>query len=115
MTDVAIRGPIGTRTFHLQKKCETSEGHQHNYDHVTLIIRGRLKVTYSYIRDGQKVEGESREFGPGDDVIIKAEVFHTLKAMEDDTVYRCIYSHRDFNGVVVEKYNSAACTPKAYI
>jgi quercetin dioxygenase-like cupin family protein len=88
----------------LGKACESHKGHEHNYDHTTIVIRGRIKVCYEYEKDGQTVSGESGEFGPGEDVFIRAKVRHTIKALEDNTVYMCIFSHRDFDGVVVETY-----------
>jgi quercetin dioxygenase-like cupin family protein len=104
MSDLAIIGPLGVRRFHLEKVCETNEGHKHNYDHVTLVIRGRIKVQYRYEKDGQVVEGETKEFGPGEHLVVKAEVFHTIKALEPDTVYNCVFSHRDFDGLVTQTY-----------
>lgn len=110
MQGLTLVGPVGIRGFHLEKLCETSEGHQHNYDHTTIVIRGRLKVTYRYEKDGQIVEGESAEFGQNEAFVIKAKVFHTLKALEPDTLYSCIFSHRDFDGQIVQNYagNQAA-------
>jgi len=102
--DVAIIGPIGVRQFTLEKICEESVGHEHNYDHVTMVVRGRIRVKYSYLNGDQLVEGESREFGPGDDVLIKANVRHTIKALEPNTVYKCVFSHRDFDGLVTQNY-----------
>lgn len=101
---LAIIGPIGARKFTLEKKCELNEGHQHNYDHVTIVIRGRVLVKYSYEDAGQKIEGESREFEAGEIITIKANVSHTIKALEDNSQYLCVFSHRDFDGLVTQKY-----------
>lgn len=104
MGDLTIVGPIGIRQHVLEHVCNESVGHKHNYDHTTIIIRGRVKVTYSYEKDGVIVEGESREFGQGEAIFIKANVNHTIKALEDNTVYHCVFSHRDFDGLVSQVY-----------
>jgi quercetin dioxygenase-like cupin family protein len=104
MSDVAILGPIAARRWVLSKACEANQGHEHNYDHTTIVIHGRVKVLYEYESGGQTVKGESGEFGPGQDIFIRAKVRHTIKALEDNTVYMCIFSHRDFGGVVIETY-----------
>ena len=102
--DLAIVGPIGVRRHVLEKTCNESEGHEHNYDHTTIVIRGSIRVTYSYPKDGEIAAGESREFAAGELIEIKANVHHTIKALEDNTVYYCIFSHRDFDGLVTQKY-----------
>lgn len=99
-----VVGPIQMRKFHLAKTCDADEGHQHHYDHALLVLRGRLKVSYRYEQDGKTVEGESREFGQGESLTVKADVFHTAKALEPDTLYACIFSHHDFDGQVVQTY-----------
>ncbi len=107
-----IVGPVGIREFHLESVCETHEGHEHNYDHATIVVSGRVKVTYSYAKDSQTVEGESREFEAGECIEIKAGVRHTVKALEPDTRYLCVFSHRDFGGLVTQSYVG---NPKAYV
>ena len=114
MSDVAILGPIAARRFHLEKACESHQGHEHNYDHTTIIIRGSVKVLYEYEHDGQTLRGESGEFGPGETIHIRAKVKHTIKALEDNTVYLCVFSHRDFDGVVVESYEASMGNQSAY-
>lgn len=90
-----IVGPIGVRQFVLEEKCQESEGHEHNYDHTTFVHRGRLRVTM-----GERVN----EYAAGEFVVIPAGMRHTLKALEPNTVYYCIFSHRDFDGLVTQRY-----------
>jgi len=104
MSDLAITGPIGIRKHILEKVCNVSEGHEHNYDHTTIVVRGSVKVTYKYQKDGEMVEGETKEFLQGETIFIKADVWHTIKALEDNTIYMCVFSHRDFDGLVTQKY-----------
>lgn len=103
--DLQTTGPVGHRTFLLEEVCQESEGHEHNYDHTTIVINGRLRVTYSYQEGDTRVEKVSREFGQGEFIEIKAGVRHTIKALEPNTLYACVFSHRDFNGLVTQVYN----------
>lgn len=114
MSDLAIIGPVGIRPMHLERACETNVGHEHNYDHTTIILRGRVKVLYRYVKDGQEIEGESEEYGQGETIHIRAKVRHTIKALTDNVLYYCVFSHRDFDGVVCERYEQAM-NPAAYV
>jgi quercetin dioxygenase-like cupin family protein len=108
---VTIIGPIAYRPFVLAEVCQESAGHEHNYDHVTIVISGRIRVQYAWTEiDGRVVRGESREFAQGEVVHIKAHVRHTIKALESNTKYLCVFSHRDFDGLVTQAYvgNEAA-------
>ena len=111
MTEVAITGPIGYRRYVLEKTCESNVGHTHNYDHTTIVIRGSIRVTISkQDADGNTVTVGSREYSAGEVVFIAANLMHTIKALEDNSVYMCVFSHRDFDGLVTQKYvgNGAA-------
>lgn len=114
MSDVIDAGTVGIRRMELHRACEAHHGHEHNYDHTTIIIRGRVTVLYRYAKDGQEVEGESEEFGPGETIHIRAKVRHTIKALTNDVMYFCVFSHRDFEGIVCERF-TAACADKAYV
>jgi quercetin dioxygenase-like cupin family protein len=104
-------GPLEIRRFHLARICDAHEGHEHNYDHDTIVISGRVRVFYAKGTDGQSAPSESQDFGPGDVVFIAARVAHTVKALENDTRYLCVFSHRDFDGRVSQEYvgNAEAC------
>lgn len=100
----AIKGPIGYRQFHLEKICQANEGHKHNYDHNTIVIRGSLRVIYKDEVDGKIVETESRDYYQGEHIHIAKGKLHTIKALEDDTIYQCIFSHRDWDGQIIQTY-----------
>lgn len=115
MANEVLAGPVLLRPTTLEKTCDSHVGHEHNYDHTTLVLSGRLRVLYRYVQpDGTEVEGETDDLGPGEHVVVLAKVRHTLKALEDDTTYVCIFSHRDLGGVVVERY-AALANPRAYL
>ncbi len=89
-------GPLGIRPFEFASVCESHVGHQHNYDHTTIVICGRVRVFY--------LDQDPQEYGPGEYFAVPAKVFHTLKALEPNTKYLCVFSHRDFDGLVTQEY-----------
>lgn len=99
---VEVVGPLGIREFQLAKKCEANQGHRHNYDHATIVIRGALKVYSKTTEDGE--EKESVVFREGARFTVLANVYHRIVALEDQTRYLCVFSHRDFEGLVTQEY-----------
>ena len=103
MDGTAIEGPFGRRRYVLEKTCQESVGHQHNYDHHTVVVCGGIKVTIRDTEDGPIVS--ERDYLPGSDLVfIAAKKHHTIKALFDNTVYFCLFSHRDFGGLVSQEY-----------
>lgn len=100
---VEVLGPVAYRPFELDRVCQESIGHTHNYDHVTFVQSGALKVYYR--RPGEDEERESRVFRVGEFFLVKAEVLHRIKAVEPNTRYACVFTHRDFEGQVIQEYN----------
>ena len=103
-------GNIFVRTMHFSKAGEVVQGHEHYFDHVTLVFSGGVRIRY---RIGGTVEGE-REFwaphmiaedGQESLVLIKDNVCHEFTALADNTHCWCVYSHRDPDGTVVENFN----------
>jgi quercetin dioxygenase-like cupin family protein len=68
-----------------------------------MVLRGSIRVSYSYTENGQQVEG-SHDYAIGESVVIKATVEHTIKALEPNSMYACVFSHRDFDGQVAQVY-----------
>ena len=102
-TPVRVVGPIGIRTIILERVCESFRGHAHHYDHTTMAVIGRISV--------QIGTGEPVELGPGETIVVAAEAVHTVKALTDGAKYVCIFSHRDFDGQIVQTYQG---NPYAY-
>lgn len=101
--DVQVLGPVAVRPFSLAKTCHENQGHTHHYDHVTFVQAGSLKVFWR--KPGEAEEHESRPFKVGEFFVVKAEVAHRVKALEDGTRYACVFTHRDFDGAVVQEHN----------
>lgn len=103
MNDIAVNGPLARRRHILVKVCDESVGHTHKYDHSTIVVLGGIRVTIRDTADGPIVS--EKEYLPGSDpVYVAAHKFHTIKALFDNTVYFCLFSHRDFGGQVHQEY-----------
>lgn len=98
-----VLGNIFVRPNFLHKAGDKVDGHTHNFDHVTYVVRGRLKI------ERTKPNGDKRiiEISATDNYpfgLIVAEDSHELTALVDDTVFHCVYAHRDPQGNVVQSY-----------
>lgn len=119
-------GNIFVRTADPMKAGAIVEGHEHNFDHVTYVPIGAFKVERMIVPEsvraevlkkignpyanwsdyvGLNVVVQATEVRAGEvGVLIKAGVVHRLTALEDDSVYHCIYAHRLPQGDVVQRF-----------
>lgn len=74
------------RQMHFAAAGDMELGHKHNFDHMTLLAKGKLKVA---------INGEEKEFSAPHMIFIKAELQHELTATADNTVAYCIHALRD--------------------
>lgn len=77
---------LWSRMMHFRKAGDTEVGHTHQFDHLTLLAKGRLRVT---------VEGKVSEFTAPHMIYIHKDKVHELVALTDDTVAYCIHALRD--------------------
>ena len=75
-----------SRMMHFSRAGDTEIGHTHQFDHLTLLAKGKLKVT---------VEGVSSEFNAPHMIYIHKDKVHELEALTDETVAYCIHALRD--------------------
>ena len=61
---------------------------------MSLLAKGKVRVSM----DGM----EPKEFTAPTFIVIRAESTHEIVALEDDTVYYCVFALRDINGEVIE-------------
>jgi hypothetical protein len=85
------------------KAGDTEQGHAHNFDHVTLLSVGSLRLN---------ALGKSTDFKAPHHIFIKAGVVHELVALEDNTLAHCIHALRD--GSRVEDIVDPASVPISY-
>lgn len=92
-----MRAPIVTigcvanlysRMMHFKNAGDIEHGHKHQFDHLTLLAKGRLKVT---------VDGNASEFSAPHMIYIHKDKNHELVAMDPDTVAYCIHALRTDN------------------
>lgn len=78
-------------------------GHTHNFDHNSLVVSGSVHVKATK-PDGTTIE---RGFDAKTNKIflVLAEVKHEIIALEDNTEFWCLYSHRNPQGEVVQEYD----------
>ena len=87
-------GNIWVRQNVLEKAGESQRGHEHKFDHVTLLTAGKVKV---------EIEGhEPKEFTAPTFIVIRKEHVHKITALSDGTIYYCVFALRDLDGKVME-------------
>jgi quercetin dioxygenase-like cupin family protein len=75
-----------SRMMYFKKAGDTELGHTHQFDHLTLLAKGKLKVT---------VEGVATEFTAPHMIYIHKDKVHELESLTDETVAYCIHALRD--------------------
>lgn len=84
-TKLACVSNLWLRQMHFEKVGDQNEGHVHNFDHITLLAKGRVSVD---------VEGAVTEFAAPHMIYIAKGKRHFLTALEDDTVAYCVHALR---------------------
>jgi hypothetical protein len=93
-----VSGNIFIRPNTLPKVGDVTHGHTHNFDHTTVVFRGAVHVRAT-LPNGAVIE---RDFTAPAHFLVRADVEHEITALADDTVYWCVYAHRDAQGDVVQ-------------
>lgn len=78
------------KQMHFAKAGDSEDGHKHEFDHLTLLASGAVRLT---------VDGRDTDFKAPHMIYIHAEKNHKLTALEDNTVAYCIHALRDGDGV----------------
>jgi hypothetical protein len=90
-------GNIWVRQNYLEKAGDSHPGHKHHFDHVSLLATGKVRVT---------VEGyPPKEFTAPTFIVIKREHNHQFEALEDGTLWYCVFALRDVDGEVTDIYS----------
>lgn len=74
------------RMMYFKKAGNIEPGHTHQFDHMTLLAKGKLRVT---------VEGKTTDFTAPYMIYIHKDKKHTLEALTDETVAYCIHALHD--------------------
>lgn len=73
--------------------------HVHNFDHTTFVVKGSVHVKAKH-PDGTV---EEKDFDAISWFLVKAETRHEITALEDDTLFVCVYCHRDPQGRITQE------------
>jgi quercetin dioxygenase-like cupin family protein len=93
ITKFAACANVFCRIMNFEKAGDANQGHHHEYDHVTLIAAGSVKVL---------VEDREAIFKAPHFIFIDKNKEHQLIALEDNTVACCIHMVRDGDGTVID-------------
>lgn len=74
-----------SRMMHFRHAGDVEHGHVHQFDHLTLLASGALRVT---------VDGVASDFRAPHMIYIHKDKHHELAALEDNTVAYCIHALR---------------------
>ena len=99
------------RPMRLGKAGAMVVGHQHTYAHVTVLFSGSVNIktcdtVKSEVGALVCVPGteKERQYKAPAEILIPAMRYHEITALEDNTIAKCFFSHRDYKGKVVDTY-----------
>ena len=81
------------RQMHFANAGDSEQGHAHQFDHMTLLAKGRMSV---------RINDEVTEFTAPQMIYIKAELQHELVALSENTVAYCIHALREESGDILD-------------
>lgn len=100
-----VRGPIAYRSRGRLNKGQSIDSHTHNFGHATELLHGAVKMTRRW--PNGEIEIIEYRVVPGEHypvITVPAECKHSFTALEDKTIYRCAFVHRNVDGVPIENY-----------
>ena len=100
-----VSGNIFIRQMHFENAGDAIEGHEHNFDHTTYVVRGALRFEKLDASGNVERSIEKRAAEGHNWILIKAGVRHRITALEDHSMGHCIYSHRSPQGEIVQEYD----------
>lgn len=86
------------RLMHFLNVGDVEQGHQHTYDHATLVSAGSVMVD---VLDDNNEVVSSKVFNAPNMVFIHKDKLHRLTALENNTVCSCIHAIRDIEGEIL--------------
>jgi quercetin dioxygenase-like cupin family protein len=85
-TKLTAAGNLWLRQMRFLHAGDANEGHVHNYDHMTLLAYGSVKV---------HVGDNTTKFTAPQMIFIQAGKSHFIEALEDGTIAYCVHALRD--------------------
>lgn len=90
-------GDVFTRVHGPHPAGHVHDGHEHNYDHQTLLVSGAIRIKAT--KGGELVK--EKEFRAPTPIVIRADTCHEITVIEDGTVWICAFAVRDFGDPLV--------------
>jgi hypothetical protein len=91
----------------LDRAGDSVEGHAHNFDHTSIVLRGAARFEAVLSNGPVSIDRFAADDEHGDTrchVLIKAGVSHKITALTDNTIVWCVYAHRNPQGEVVQNF-----------
>ncbi len=85
-TKMTVAANLWIRQMYFAKTGDKNEGHIHNFDHLTLLANGSVKVN---------VDGNETIFKAPHIFLTQAGKRHFIEALEDNTVAYCVHALRN--------------------
>lgn len=89
-TKITAAGNLWLRQMHFAKAGDANEGHKHNYDHLTLLAHGSVRV---------HVDDQTTDFTAPQMIFITKGKRHFIEALEDGTVAYCVHALRNKDSI----------------
>lgn len=96
-----ISGNVYIRPNPLAKAGDKVDGHKHNFDHTTIVFKGSIHVKAT-LPNGSVID---RAFHAPSYCLIRADVEHEITALEDNTEFWCVYSHRTPQAQITQEWD----------
>lgn len=97
---VGYYGNVFVRMHLLTKAGDKGESHKHEFDHITFVTRGKVRVV---VKDGGDFVVSEGGFFP-----VPRDQEHQVEALEDDSRIWCVFALRDDQGQVVNPDTAGA-------
>lgn len=95
-----VSGNIFIRPNYLDNVGDRIVGHKHCFDHTTIVFHGAVHVKAT----GPSGEALEQDFEAPGHFLVKADWIHEITAIQPDTVFWCVYAHRDPQGRVTQEF-----------
>lgn len=73
--------------------------HEHDHDHASLLVSGAVDVNI----EGQPV----KRFIAPTFIVIRANMKHKIVAVEDNTIWYCVFALRDIDGNIINQFDES--------
>ena len=96
LNQMGYYGNIFVRVHLMPEKGMVHGGHNHNFDHVTIVASGSLRVKWKRWKDNnpndELLAYGQKDFKAPTFFIVDKDTFHEIEALEDDTAWFCTYA-----------------------